>query len=417
MKLQVALDLKSIDRALEIAGLALEGGADWLEAGTPLIKSEGMDAVRLLRERFPEATIVADMKTADTGSLEAEMAARAGADVVTVLGSSSDSTVEESVDAARREGAEVVADLLGVEEPESRAERLEEFGVSYVLVHTGIDAQMAGATPLDELKNVAAAVDLPVAVAGGIDASSAAEAVAAGAEIVVVGGAITRRDDVAEAARSIRSALEGAELPEKVEEEGLPEPSTANLSDAAHMTGVVKGLDALIPEARIEGPAITVKTLPGDWGKVVRALEEAEEGKVLVVDSGGAERAVWGELASLSGLNRGLAGAVVDGGIRDSEEIREAGFPVWYSHVTPEAHEPKGNGEIGGEVEVGGVKVHQGDYVVADCDGVIVLPSSKKDELLRRGAMVRENEDRVRAEIQEGSTLSEVLELERWEKG
>ncbi|MBS1263974.1 MAG: 3-hexulose-6-phosphate synthase [Methanonatronarchaeales archaeon] len=416
MILQVALDLTSLDRAMDIGEAARSGGADWLEAGTPLIKSEGMEAVRRLSERFSDAKIVADMKTLDTGSLEAEMATRAGADLVTVVGSSEDSTVEEAVESARRYGGEVVADLLGVDDPENRALELQGLGVSHLLVHTGIDAQMAGASPLDTLRRVASAVDIPVAVAGGIDASSAAGAVSAGADIVVVGGAITRTDDVKAAALRVREAVDSGGPAEQPEEAGRPSPSTANISDAAHRRGVVRGLGALL-DTRAEGRALTVKTAPGDWGRVVRALEGAGEGDVVVVDAGGTEMAVWGELASLSALNRGVAAAVIDGGIRDVEEIMEAGFPVWYRHVTPEAGEPKGLGEVGGEVEVGGVRVSEGDYVVADPDGVVVIPSSRVEEVLRRGGMVEENEDRVRAEILEGSTLSEVLELERWERG
>lgn len=415
--LQVALDLTSLDRALEVGEAAVRGGADWLEAGTPLIKSEGMDAVREMRERFPDTEIVADLKTADTGALEAEMAARAGADFVTVLGSSDDATVKEAVRGAKRYGAEVIGDLLGVAEPAKRAKRLQELGVSCVLVHTGIDSQMAGASPLDQLREVSRAVDISVAVAGGIDASSAAEAVATGADILVVGGAITRTDDVEAATRRIRDAASGAE-PGVVEQERAKEveASTANLSDAAHRRGVVKGLNALLPGERVAGRAVTVRTAPGDWSRVVRAIESAGEGDVLVVDAGGAELAVWGELASLSALNRGVEGTVIDGGVRDVEDIREAGFPVWSRYVTPEAGEPKGLGEIGVEVEVGGVRVSTGDFVVADGDGVVVIPASRVDEVLRRGAMVRENEDRVRAEIRDGALLSEVLELEKWEQ-
>lgn len=417
MILQVALDLTSLDRALEIGEASVRGGADWLEAGTPLVKSEGMDAVRALRERFPDTTVVADLKTLDTGALEAEMAARAGADLVTVMGSSDDATVEEAARGAERYGAEVVADMMRVEDPVTRVPELEELGAAYVLVHTGIDSQMAGASPLDQLREVKRVASVPVAVAGGIDASSVAEAVAAGADVVVVGGAITRTEDVEEATRRVVDAAAGEEPAEpEPEGRGEVEASTANLSDAAHRRGVARGLEPLIPGERVAGRAVTVRTAPGDWGKVVRALEEASEGDVLVVDAGGAERAVWGELASLSAQNRGVAGAVVDGGVRDAEEIREAGFPVWSRHVTPEAGEPKGLGEVGVEVEVGGVKVSPGDYVVADGDGVVVVPKRRVEEVLRRGAMVRENEDRVRAEIRDGALLSEVLELEKWER-
>ncbi|MEI6451305.1 MAG: orotidine 5'-phosphate decarboxylase / HUMPS family protein, partial [Actinomycetes bacterium] len=87
---QVALDFVDLPRALEVAREAVAGGADWIEAGTPLIKAEGLSAVRALKAEFPEHTIVADMKTMDAGRTEVEYAAKAGADVVGVLGAASD---------------------------------------------------------------------------------------------------------------------------------------------------------------------------------------------------------------------------------------------------------------------------------------------------------------------------------------
>ncbi len=97
--LQVALDHMHLRRALLAAKEAVQGGADWVEAGTPLIKSEGVDAVRALRKAFPGRTIVADLKVMDTGALEVEIAAKAGADVVTIMGVTDDATIAEAVKA------------------------------------------------------------------------------------------------------------------------------------------------------------------------------------------------------------------------------------------------------------------------------------------------------------------------------
>ena len=95
--LQVALDFENLSRALLAAREAVEGGADWVEAGTPLIKSEGLDAVRELKKAFPDHLIVADLKVMDTGAFEVEIAAKAGADVVTVLGAADDDTIADAV--------------------------------------------------------------------------------------------------------------------------------------------------------------------------------------------------------------------------------------------------------------------------------------------------------------------------------
>src|SRR5437870_11703481 len=99
--LQVALDHMHLKRALLAAKEAVEGGADWLEAGTPLVKSEGMEVVRQLKKLFPGRTIVADLKTMDTGALEVEMAAKAGAAVVAVMRGTDYATILEAVRAAR----------------------------------------------------------------------------------------------------------------------------------------------------------------------------------------------------------------------------------------------------------------------------------------------------------------------------
>ena len=109
--LQVALDFMILERAIKAAEEAIRGGADWLEAGTPLIKSEGMKAIRELKRRFHRIT-VADLKTMDVGRVEVEMAAKSGADIITVLGVADDSTIEDSIKAARKYGAKIMVDLL-----------------------------------------------------------------------------------------------------------------------------------------------------------------------------------------------------------------------------------------------------------------------------------------------------------------
>ena len=114
--LQVALDFLNLKRALGVAEEAVAGGVDWLEAGTPLIKSEGLDAVRELRKKFPQATIVADMKIMDVGRIETEAAAKAGANIVCVLAAASDSTIRECVEAGKNYGAKIEADLIEIED-------------------------------------------------------------------------------------------------------------------------------------------------------------------------------------------------------------------------------------------------------------------------------------------------------------
>ncbi len=123
MKLQVALDLVDIEEAVEIAKKSVSGGVDWIEAGTPLIKNEGMEVVKVLKDTFPDKVIVADLKTMDTGFLEVELAAKKGADVVSILGIADDATVEGAVEAGDKYHVDIMADLIGVDNLGDRAKQ------------------------------------------------------------------------------------------------------------------------------------------------------------------------------------------------------------------------------------------------------------------------------------------------------
>lgn len=145
--LQVALDFVDLPRAVKVAEDAIEGGADWLEIGTPLIKSEGMNAVRHFRKLFPDRTLIADMKTMDAGRAEVEMAAKAGANVAVVMGNAPDSTIRECVQAGKNYGIKICVDCIDGVKVEERAADIEKWGADYIAVHTAIDDQMYGKTP------------------------------------------------------------------------------------------------------------------------------------------------------------------------------------------------------------------------------------------------------------------------------
>ncbi len=424
--LQVALDLMQLNRAVAIAREAVDGGADWVEAGTPLIKSEGAEAVRTLRREFPGLKIVADTKTMDTGSFEVEIMAKAGADIVTVLGLADDATIEEAVLAGRKYGAEVMVDLINVPDRVARAKRVEELGAAYVCMHMGIDTQMRGEEPpVDVLRRIVSEVSIPVAVAGGITAENAGEYVEAGASDVIVGGAIIKTADIPAAARDIRSAMAGARidtnLARKYGEEDLFEAfsrvSTCNISDAFHKQGVMFGIvpQSLRHKQKMVGRALTVQTTNGDWAKPVEAIDRAKDGDVIVIDVGGAPVAVWGELAAHSAMVMGVRGVVIDGAVRDIDDIRDLGFPAFSRTVAPCAGEPKGYGGIGIEVTVGGQRVRTGDWIVGDESGIVVIPKEMAVEVANRALDVHERENRTREEIERGSTLSKVNELAKWE--
>jgi 3-hexulose-6-phosphate synthase/6-phospho-3-hexuloisomerase len=412
-----------LDRSVEIAKEAIAGGADWIEIGTPLIKSEGMNAIRTMRKAFPDRTILADMKTVDTGAMEVEMAAKAGADVVIILGSADDSTLLDALRSAHKYGVRLMADLISAPDPAKRAVELENLGLDYVNVHIGIDQQMMGKDPISLLMEISEKVKLQLAVAGGLDAYSATQAIKAGASIVIVGGNITRSDNVTEAAKKIRKSVDS---PENVEirnigtvdeeiREILKEVSTSNISDAMHRKGAMKGIHPVV-RGKIVGTAITVQAFAGDWAKTVEAIDLAKKGDVIVIYNESKDVACWGGLATLSSLNKGVAGVVIEGAARDIDEIENLGLPIYTSNTVPNAGDPKGFGEINTEITCGGQTVKPGDYIVGDESGVVVIPKERAYELARRAKEVNKTEKRLFDEIRRGGTLSEILELKKWEK-
>lgn len=424
--LQIALDLIQGDRALQIATEAVDGGVDWIEAGTPLIKSEGMDVIRKLRTRFPGKTIVADMKTMDTGGFETEMVARAGATVNTLMGVTDDGTIMEAVRSGKKYGCRVMIDMMGVEDKPSRAREMEEMGVDYLCLHVSIDDQMLGMTFTEELENLARSTTLPIAVAGGITSETAPRMVDSGASIIIVGGALSKSPDVAKAARDIKEAMNTGKALESTgyrrysDLEGvrkaLEEVSAPNVADAMHRKGAMVGIRPVKPGLKCVGPAYTCRTIDGDWAKTVEAIEKAQPGDVIVIDAGSRHISPWGELASWSCKKKGIAGVILDGAARDIDDIMEMDFPVFSRSKAPNAGEPKGLGELQVEVDCGGISVKPGDWIIADDSGVMVVPKERAVEIANRALDVKERESRIREEIFRGSTLSEVLELEKWEK-
>ncbi len=423
--LQLALDFVDLPRALQVAEEAVAGGADWLEAGTPLIKSEGLEAIRAIHARWPDRVVVADMKTMDAGRAEVECAAKAGARVVGVLGAASDATIKECIEAARNYGAEIVVDMIQVPDVVARAKEVESFGANYIGIHLAIDEQMQGKTPWDTLLEVATAVSIPIAVAGGVNSETAALALESGASIVIVGGAITKAADAAAATKAIKQAMDTGQAVKSEffvratgpdVRESLTRVSAANVSDALHRSGDIPGIRPVTPGVKMVGPALTVRTAPGDWAKPVEAIDLAEPGDVLVIDAGGIPPACWGELATNSAIQRRLAGVVIHGAARDTGDIRALGFPLFCTLVTPTAAEAKGFGEIGVPIRIAGVTVAPGDWIIGDDDGVCVIPKDKVVEYTNRAMDVLEKENRLRAEILAGSTLCRVGYLLKWEK-
>ena len=198
---QISLDIVDLDEALETAHLAMRAGVDWLEAGTPMLMAHGANGVKVLREAFPHVPIVADLKIMDGGYREVEIVAKVGATHVVVMERAHPYTVREVVKAGRDFGVEVMGDNMISENLIDSAKRLEDLGCGYVIHHIGFDERRgiaaSGArmpSPLDQLREVCAAVSVPVQAVGGLTTEQAIACPSYGAPLVVLGAPLTVED-------------------------------------------------------------------------------------------------------------------------------------------------------------------------------------------------------------------------------
>lgn len=216
MKLQVAMDVATLDEALALSRLVAEY-VDVLELGTALIKNEGMAVISAIKASYPDKTVLADMKTADAGALEAELAFSAGADLVTVMGAADDDTIAGAVAAARRHGKGIVADMITVRDRVARAREVARTGVEVCEFHAGLDEQAQLGYSLQTVIDAGRRSAVPFSVAGGVTVERIRDVQASGALVAVVGGAIHGAADPREAARELRAAIWTARSPWLVE--------------------------------------------------------------------------------------------------------------------------------------------------------------------------------------------------------
>jgi 3-hexulose-6-phosphate synthase len=208
--LQLALDDLSRDDALALLGRVRQH-IDIAEIGTPMLMRYGMSIVRAVKQGFPDLDVLCDAKIMDAAEYEAGLAFAAGADYVTILAVTDDLSVAGCVRAARARGRKVMADMICVPDLAGRARVLADLGVDVIAVHTGVDQQARGRTPLDDLRVLAGSVrHVPLAVAGGIGRATAPAYLALRPSILIVGSGITRAADPAAEARALRAVIDGA---------------------------------------------------------------------------------------------------------------------------------------------------------------------------------------------------------------
>ena len=197
--IQVALDFTSKERALSLARvLCSVDSSVIIEAGTPLIKATGVMVIKDLRATVGEdRVLLADMKTIDVGALEAELAFKNNADITTVLGLADNITIESVINVAERCGKMAQVDLINVDDPVRRGVEVASMGAHIIGLHAGIDVQrgkkLRAVDMVDTLRELRKEVSEQtlLSIAGGIKPENVKELVSAGADIIVIGSAIT----------------------------------------------------------------------------------------------------------------------------------------------------------------------------------------------------------------------------------
>lgn len=193
--------------------------------------------------------------------------------------------------------------------------------------------------------------------------------------------------------------------------EGIP---TGNICDCmpekrAAMDSGIKPLDR---NMRVVGTALTVACAAGDNLTIHKAVLEAKPGDVLVVNCGGfVGGGVFGELLATACAGRGIVGVVVDGSTRDTNDLIEMNFPTFSRGICPDGTGKGTCGAIGAPVPCGGKMVHNGDLIVGDCDGVVVVPAEMAEEVVQKAKEKKAFEDDAKQKLEAGATTAELFHL------
>lgn len=182
-------------------------------------------------------------------------------------------------------------------------------------------------------------------------------------------------------------------------------------SDVNDRRGAMHGrISALRPSMKLAGPALTVEVRPGDNLMIHAAMSLAKPGDILVIDGKGDQAAaLMGTIMITACQQLGIAGVVIDGAVRDSNELAEMNYPVFSVGTNPNGPTKNVPGRIGHPISIGGVTVRPGDFIVADCDGVVAIEKDKLESLLPLAQKKVDDEASRIAAIKTGKTAAAWL--------
>ncbi len=203
-------------------------------------------------------------------------------------------------------------------------------------------------------------------------------------------------------------------MPRMTDQPQIPpvDMTTDHLSDACREHVVMhREIRAIWPGARLDGaPAFTVQVQPGDNKTLFEAIDTAEPGSVIVVNGAGyLGRALWGAVMAFAAMKRGIAGLVVDGLVRDRDDLERLGFPVFARGLTPISPRPRVLGTMQAPIMCGGLRVAPGDAIFADADGVVVIDAARKDEIVAKAMARAELEDELFRLLDSGVPITQAI--------
>lgn len=197
-----------------------------------------------------------------------------------------------------------------------------------------------------------------------------------------------------------------------IEKEKLSTPQISDaLKDIIDYEWVIPGVKPLNDEFKIMGKAVTVQTSSYDWGTVLKAIDIAEKGDILFINTEKDDSAVWGELTSKTAQTKGLAGTVVYGAVRDVAAIRKLNYPVFTKSIVPNAGLPLAEGMVNEPVKCGDVTVNPGDWIVGDDCGIIVISAKHFSRTINKSLQIKEDEGEIIKKIESGWSLSKILDI------
>jgi len=390
-KLSVSLEFLHLENAIFCAEQSVSAGVDIIEVGSTLLKSTGLTSIKVLRERFPDVTLVADMKVQCNVKSEIKAVADAGANSVTISGNVSSEIWQQSLEVAKEQGVGVILDFRDIARPQQLINRGIPEGFQTIMLSIKEPSFAL-------LQKTTSALTTPVGVQGVEEEDAIVESISLGASTIGIRFSDAKEKSIQDAVKSILKILSNAKRtfpkdPMALHEEQLlqllEQVSPSDFCEVSERPCFLENVYPVQKYTKIAGKAATLKVWPGAEMAVLDFLMKMESRCVLVIDAGGRGAAVWGQMATEIAIKKELVGVVVYGSIKDVNKIREKGLPCYTSSITPIiAKDQDSSFSENCPLKIGEVFVKPGDWIVGDDTGIISISQDeiffKTNEALRR---------------------------------